>query len=125
MPITVANFEKLAEAGFYNGLVWHRVEGWVVQTGDPTGTGAGGSKQTIKLETHPKLTNVRGGVGMARKPDRDSASSQFYVLKANARSLDGDYAIFGKVTEGMDVVDKITAQDKMLTVTIVRAGAAT
>jgi len=126
MPITVANFEKLADAGFYDGLVWHRVENWVVQTGDPTGTGSGGSSQRIKLETSAELSNVRGAVGMARSPeDRNSATSQFYILKADARSLDGDYAVFGKVTQGMDVVDKLTTTDKMTKVTVTRAESGT
>lgn len=115
MPGTVANFERLVAARFYDGLTWHRVENWVVQTGDPTGTGAGGSGQAIKFETTPLLGNVRGAVGMARKADDlDSATSQFYILKADARSLDGQYAVFGRVVSGMDVVDKLTTQDKIL-----------
>lgn len=119
MPGTVANFERLVEARFYDGLTWHRVEDWVVQTGDPTGTGAGGSGQTIKFETTPLLNNVRGAVGMARKPDDlDSATSQFYILKADAPSLDGQYAVFGRVVSGMDVVDKLTTQDKILRATV-------
>ncbi|MEX0975020.1 MAG: peptidylprolyl isomerase [Bacillota bacterium] len=117
-PITVANFEKLANKGFYDGLIWHRVEDWVVQTGDPQGTGYGGSEETIKLEINRKLSNVRGAVGMARSADRNSASSQFYVLRRDATSLDGDYAIFGKVVTGMDVVDKVAIGDKMLKVTV-------
>lgn len=117
-PITVANFENLANAGFYNGLIWHRVEDWVVQTGDPQGTGYGGSDKTIKLEISRQLSNVRGAVGMARSSDPNSASSQFYVLKKDAKSLDGKYAIFGKVTAGMDVIDKIAIGDKMIKVTV-------
>ncbi len=121
MPVTVANFERLAESGFYDGLIWHRVEDWVVQTGDPTGTGMGGSGQRIKLEVNPKLKNVRGGVGMARSQDPDSATSQFYILKSDAGGLDGKYAVFGKVIEGLDVVDKLTTSDKMIKVTVERA----
>lgn len=118
VPVTVANFEGLAGSGFYDGLVWHRVENWVVQTGDPQGTGYGGSGKNIKLEINRQLSNVRGAVGMARSEARDSATSQFYILKSDATSLDGNYAIFGEVTQGMDVVDKLVIGDKMLKVTV-------
>jgi len=121
VPNTVANFESLVETGFYDGLIWHRVEDWVVQTGDPEGTGYGGSSKTIKLEINKKLSNVRGFVGMARSQARDSASSQFYILKSDATSLDGDYAIFGQVIEGMDVVDRLMIGDKMLKATLEKA----
>jgi len=117
-PVTVANFEGLADANFYNGLIFHRVENWVIQTGDPQGTGHGGSEKTIKLEINRKLSNVRGAVGMARSTDPNSASSQFYILKNDAKSLDGNYAIFGMVTRGMDVVDKISIGDRMVSVTV-------
>ena len=118
-PITVANFEKLAQAGFYDGLVWHRVEGWVVQTGDPTGTGTGGSEDSIALEIAEGLSNVRGAVGMARREDDlNSANSQFYIIKDDATSLDGDYAVFGMVVEGLDVVDKLAVGDTMIKVTV-------
>lgn len=113
LQTTVENFMGLVEEGFYNGLVFHRVESWVIQTGDPTGTGMGGSEQTIPLETHPDLSNVRGAVGMAWSMDPNSASSQFYILTQDAQSLDGQYAIFGKVVEGMDVVDQIQVGDVM------------
>ncbi len=116
MPITVANFDKLVKSGFYNGLTWHRVEGWVIQGGDPKGDGTGGSSQTIKLETNPQLNNIRGAVAMARSSDPNSASSQFYILKKDQSSLDGQYAVFGKVISGMDVVDQIQQGDKMLSV---------
>ncbi len=118
MPITVTNFEDLAKSGFYDGLIWHRVENWVIQTGDPQGTGYGGSSKTIKLEVSRELKNLRGAVGMARSDAPNSASSQFYALKKDARWLDGDYAVFGKVVTGMDVVDKIEAGDKMLKVAV-------
>lgn len=118
MPITVPNFEGLAKSGFYDGLTWHRVEDWVIQTGDPQGTGHGGSDKTIKLEVSPELKNVRGAVGMARSQDPDSASSQFYILKRDAARLDGQYAVFGKVVSGMDVVDQIQKGDKMPKVTV-------
>ncbi|MDD4360629.1 MAG: peptidylprolyl isomerase, partial [Syntrophaceticus sp.] len=106
MPITVANFDKLVQSGFYNGLKFHRVEDWVVQGGDPKGNGTGGPGWTIKLETNPQLKNLRGMVAMARAMDPDSAGSQFYILKTDASWLDGQYAVFGKVVQGMDVVDK-------------------
>ena len=118
MPVTVSNFIGLAESGFYDGLVWHRAEDWVVQTGDPQGTGYGGSGKTIKLETSPALKNVRGAVGMARSQDPNSASSQFYILKQDASWLDGQYAVFGKVTSGMDVIDKLEKGDRMLRVSV-------
>ncbi len=118
MPVTSKNFLGLAKSGFYDGIVWHRVEDWVVQTGDPQGTGCGGSGKTIKLETTKNLKNIRGAVAMARSMDPDSASSQFYVLKTDAPWLDGDYAVFGKVVSGMDVIDSIEIGDKMLKVTV-------
>jgi peptidyl-prolyl cis-trans isomerase B (cyclophilin B) len=118
MPVTVANFKKLAGSGFYDGLTWHRVEDWVVQTGDPTGTGSGGSDERIKLETSPELKNVRGAAAMARSTDRNSATSQFYILRTDASWLDGDYAVFGRVIEGMDVVDQLAQGDTMTEVTI-------
>lgn len=118
MPGTVKNFEDLANKGFYNGLTWHRVEDWVIQTGDPTATGSGGSGKTIKLEVSPDLKNLRGSVGMARSDNLNSASSQFYVLKTDASWLDGRYAIFGKVVSGMDVIDQIQQGDKMTSVTV-------
>ncbi len=118
MPITSENFLKLVRSGFYDGITWHRVEDWVVQGGDPTGTGRGGSGETIELETHKNLKNVRGAVAMARSADPDSATSQFYILKKDASWLDGDYAVFGKVILGMDVIGSIEAGDKMLKVTV-------
>jgi len=117
MPVTVANFDKLVKSGFYNGLKFHRVEDWVVQGGDPVGNGTGGPGWTIKLEIHPQLRNVRGAVAMARAMDPDSAGSQFYILKKDALWLDGQYAVFGKVIEGMDVVDQIKQGDIMQKVT--------
>jgi peptidyl-prolyl cis-trans isomerase B (cyclophilin B) len=116
MPVTVTNFDKLVKEGFYNGLTFHRVEDWVVQGGDPKGDGTGGSGQTIKLETNPQLKNLRGAVAMARSGDPNSASSQFYILKKDTPSLDGQYAVFGMVVQGMDVVDQIQIGDKMTSV---------
>lgn len=116
MPITVANFDKLVQSGFYNGLKFHRVEDWVIQGGDPKGNGTGGPGWSIKLETHPQLKNLRGAVAMARAMDPDSAGSQFYILKKDAPWLDGQYAVFGRVIQGMDVIDKIQKGDQMQTV---------
>jgi len=119
MPITVENFTKLINDGFYNGLKFHRVEHWVVQGGDPKGNGTGGPGWTIKLETHSEVKNVRGAVAMARSAHPDSAGSQFYILKTDAEWLDGQYAVFGNVTDGMDVVDKLDIGDKMNAVKVV------
>lgn len=119
MPITVGNFLKLTEDGFYSGLTFHRVEHWVVQGGDPKGNGTGGPGWTIKLETHDDLKNLRGAVAMARSANPDSAGSQFYILKTDANWLDGQYAVFGKVTKGMDVVDELEIGDKMEEVKVV------
>ncbi|MEW6573516.1 MAG: peptidylprolyl isomerase [Bacillota bacterium] len=118
MPLTVANFKKLVSQGFYNGLTFHRIESWVIQGGDPNGNGTGGPGWTIKLETHPKLVNVRGALAMARALHPDSAGSQFYILKADEPSLDGQYAVFGRVSKGMEVVDRIEIGDKMLQVRV-------
>lgn len=113
-PITAANFVALAESGFYDGLTFHRImEGFMMQGGDPNGNGSGGSGQTIVGEfaqngySNP-LSHTRGAVSMARANDPNSASSQFFIMhKDNPGSLDGKYAVFGYVTEGMDVVDQI------------------
>ena len=118
-PITTKNFIELAQSGFYNGLIFHRVEpGFVVQGGDPKGDGTGGSKKTIPLEIHPDLKHVKGAVAMARTNDPNSATSQFYITLSEVHQLDGNYAVFGKVTEGMDVVESIRVGDKMNKVTI-------
>jgi len=119
MPITVGNFLKLTEDGFYNGLTFHRVEHWVVQGGDPRGNGTGGPGWTIKLETHQDLKNVRGAVAMARSANPDSAGSQFYILKTDASWLDGQYAVFGQVARGMEVVDELAIGDKMNEVKVI------
>jgi peptidyl-prolyl cis-trans isomerase B (cyclophilin B) len=120
-PTTAANFIELAESGFYDGLTFHRYEpGFVIQGGDPLGTGMGGSDKTIPLEVHPELKHIEGAVAMARSQDPNSASSQFYVTLAPSHFLDGSYAVFGQVTEGMDVVKSLRAGDKMEKVTIER-----
>ncbi|MFQ5974983.1 MAG: peptidylprolyl isomerase [Candidatus Hydrothermarchaeales archaeon] len=118
-PITVTNFVDLAESGFYDGLTFHRYEpGFVIQGGDPRGDGTGGSDKKITLEIHPELTHVEGTLAMARSQDPNSASSQFYVTLAPAHFLDANYAVFGKVAEGMDVVLSLRAGDKMEKVSI-------
>lgn len=118
-PVTAKNFIWLAQSGFYDGLTFHRVEkGFVIQGGDPNGDGTGGSGKTIPLEIHPDLKHVKGVVAMARSQDPDSASSQFYITLADAHFLDGNYAVFGKVTEGMDAVESIAVGDKMNKVTV-------
>ncbi|MFV2041111.1 MAG: peptidylprolyl isomerase, partial [Candidatus Hydrothermarchaeales archaeon] len=120
-PITVENFIGLAESGFYDGLTFHRYEpGFVIQGGDPRGDGTGGSNKMIPLEVSPELTHVKGAIGMARSQDPNSASSQFYVTLEPSHFLDGSYAVFGQVTEGMDVASSLRAGDRMEEVTIVR-----
>jgi peptidyl-prolyl cis-trans isomerase A (cyclophilin A) len=107
-PNTTSNFIELANRGFYNGLTFHRViDNFMIQGGDPKGDGTGGSGKTIKLETHPELTHVDGAVAMARSAHPDSASSQFYICDGAQHKLDGQYAVFGKVIDGMDVVRAI------------------
>lgn len=114
-PITTQNFQQLVSQGFYNGLSFHRiVPGFVVQGGDPKGDGTGGADKTIKLEINPDLKHDKAGmVAMARSADPNSASSQFYITLAAQPSLDGNYAVFGEVLKGMDVVRKIEKGDTM------------
>ena len=113
VPITVSNFCHLAEEGFYDGLTFHRVvPGFMIQGGDPEGNGTGGSDETIKGEfsengVDNNIPHVRGTISMARSSDYDSASSQFFIMQETTSSLDGQYAAFGTVTSGMDVVDAI------------------
>ena len=115
-PITVANFIKLAKDGFYDGLTFHRImDGFMIQGGDPEGTGMGGSDQTITGEFANNgipndISHVRGVISMARNGyDMNSASSQFFIVQTDSTFLDGDYAGFGHVTDGMDIVDSICA----------------
>lgn len=119
-PITTKNFIKLAESGFFNGLTFHRVEpGFVIQTGDPSGTGSGGSEETIPLEISPLVRHNSAGVlGMARTNDPNSASSQFYITLAPTPFLDNNYAVFGKLISGEEVAQEIRKGDKMLKVTV-------
>ena len=112
-PITVENFVKLANQGFYNGLIFHRViAGFMIQGGDPTGTGMGGPGYQIKGEfasngVKNTLKHTRGVISMARSMHPDSAGSQFFIMHQNAPHLDGSYAAFGKLVEGFDVLDRI------------------
>jgi peptidylprolyl isomerase/peptidyl-prolyl cis-trans isomerase B (cyclophilin B) len=118
-PKTVENFARLARKGFYNGLTFHRVEpGFVVQGGDPLGNGTGGPGYTIKAEFNARK-HVRGTVAMARAADPDSAGSQFYICFQPAPFLDGKYTVFGIVTKGMDVVDRIKVGDRMKSVRLI------
>ena len=120
VPITTKNFIELASSGFYNGLKFHRVEpGFVIQGGDPKGDGTGGSEKTIPLEISPELKHVKGALGMARSDDPNSATSQFYITLAPTPFLDGNYAVFGKVIEGIEVVEQIGIGDKMNKVYII------
>lgn len=119
-PITVENFLSLVEKGFYDGLTFHRiVQNFMIQGGDPKGNGTGGSEKTIKGEflkngVNNTLTHTRGTISMARSPAYDSASSQFFICNADSTFLDGNYAAFGYVTEGMEVVDAITEYARAL-----------
>ena len=112
-PITVSNFVTLAKEGFYDGLTFHRImKGFMMQGGDPEGTGFGGSEKSIKGEfvnngIENKLSHTRGVISMARATDMNSASSQFFIMHSDAPYLDGAYASFGKVVKGMDIVDSI------------------
>lgn len=118
-PITTSNFIQLAESGFYDGLTFHRVvPNFVVQGGDPLGNGMGGSGKNIPLEIHPDLHHTLGAVAMARSQNPDSASSQFYITLSPQPGLDGDYAVFGQVLIGQDVVNRIQQGDIMIRVTI-------
>ena len=116
-PITVKNFLDLVSNNFYNGIIFHRViEGFMIQGGDPTGTGPGGSKNKIKGEfiqngVKNELMHSRGVISMARTMIPDSASSQFFIMHQDAPHLDGAYAAFGIVTSGIEVVDKIAASE--------------
>ncbi len=106
-PKHVARIVELADSGFYDGIKFHRViEGFMAQTGDPTGTGMGGSGKNLKAE-FSKAPHMRGTVSMARAADPDSADSQFFICFRDSRFLDGQYTVWGEVTSGMEFVDKI------------------
>ena len=117
-PITVTNFVKLAQEGFYDGLTFHRImDGFMIQGGDPNGNGTGGSDENIKGEfsnngVENVISHTRGTISMARANDPDSGSSQFFIVQSDSTFLDGDYAGFGHVTSGMDIVDKICKDAK-------------
>ena len=117
-PITTENFVKLAKSGFYDGLTFHRImEGFMMQGGDPNGNGTGGAEESIVGEFSANgykndLSHTRGAVSMARSNDYNSASSQFFIVHEDSTFLDGQYAVFGYVTEGMDIVDTICGTAK-------------
>ena len=119
-PITVQNFMDLANDGFYDGLTFHRIiDGFMIQGGDPNGDGTGGSEQTIKGEFESNgvandISHKKGVISMARAQDPDSASSQFFICVDDADFLDGDYAAFGHVTKGQEIVDQIAKDAKPL-----------
>lgn len=118
-PITVANFAKLVNEGFYDGLTFHRIiDGFMIQGGDPQGNGTGGSSEKIKGEfkangVNNNISHVRGVISMARATPFNSASSQFFIVHEDSTFLDGQYAAFGKVTEGIEIVDKICEDIKV------------
>ncbi len=131
-PITVANFEKLVMEGFYDGLIFHRViSGFMIQGGDPMGTGFGGSKETIKGEFRANgvdnpISHKRGVISMARSQMPNSASSQFFIMHQDGEFLDGNYAAFGHVVEGIEVVDEIASvatdpRDKPLSDVVIKS----
>lgn len=117
-PNSVSNFVSLVQEGFYDGVMFHRViPGFMIQGGDPTGTGSGGPGYAIKGEFSKNrfdnpMVHARGVISMARSNSMDSAGSQFFIMQADAPHLDGLYAAFGAVTEGMDVVDEIVSQER-------------
>ena len=117
-PLTVTNFVKLVQEDFYDGLTFHRiVNDFMMQGGDPEGNGTGGAEETIKGEfsnngVENEISHTKGVISMARSTDYDSASSQFFIVQADSTFLDGDYAAFGHVTEGMDIVDEICKNAK-------------
>ena len=114
-PLTTKNFIELVEKGFYDGIIFHRViDGFMIQGGDPLGNGTGGSDETIKGEfssngVENNISHKRGVISMARSSDPDSASSQFFIMHKTSPHLDGSYAAFGKVIEGMEVADAIVS----------------
>ena len=114
-PITVKNFEKLVSEGFYDGLTFHRIiPGFMIQGGDPLGNGMGGADENIKGEfrangVNNTIKHKRGVISMARAYDPNSASSQFFIMHADAPHLDGQYAAFGKMTDGFDALDEIAS----------------
>lgn len=112
-PVTVTNFVNLVKDGFYDGLTFHRImDGFMIQGGDPNGDGTGGADETIKGEfssngVENEISHTRGTISMARAQDPDSASSQFFIVHEDSTFLDGEYAAFGHVTSGIEIVDQI------------------
>ncbi|MBX9667042.1 MAG: peptidylprolyl isomerase [Candidatus Obscuribacterales bacterium] len=122
-PITSQNFLDLVNRGFYNGLNFHRYEpGFCLQGGCPKGTGTGSADKNIQLEVKPQIAHLKhdkaGVLAMARSDDPNSASCQFYFTLGNASFLDGNYAVFGRITEGMDVLMQMRKGDKMVNVSV-------
>lgn len=117
-PLTVTNFVKLVQEDFYDGLTFHRIiNDFMMQGGDPEGNGTGGAEEKVKGEfsnngVENDISHTKGVISMARSSDYDSASSQFFIVQADSTYLDGDYAAFGHVTEGMDIVDEICKNAK-------------
>lgn len=128
VPYTAGNFLDLVDSGFYNGLSFHRVERWVIQGGDPNGNGSGnaidpstGSPRFLRLEIDRRLThNQAGMVAMARSGNPNSASCQFYILKTPMPQLNGQYAVFGRVVDGMNAVYAIRPGDRILSASILQ-----
>tara|TARA_Y100001936_G_C16073265_1_gene672231 strand:- start:1951 stop:2481 length:531 start_codon:yes stop_codon:yes gene_type:complete len=117
-PITTSRFKNLVNDGFYNGLIFHRViENFVIQGGDPTGTGNGGSGKKLKAEIN-SIPHKKGTVAMARGRDLNSADSQFYIALKSLPHLDGKYTVFGEVIKGVELLDEIKKGDKMLSVSL-------
>ncbi len=119
-PISVKNFVRLAEAGFYDGLTFHRYEpGFVIQGGDPQGTGMGDAGYTIPLEISDRK-HIKGALGMARAQDPNSGSCQFYICLEAQPGLDGSYTVFGEVIKGMSIVEQLRQGDKIIKIKIIR-----
>ncbi|MBX9725223.1 MAG: peptidylprolyl isomerase [Candidatus Obscuribacterales bacterium] len=128
VPYTAGNFLDLVDSGFYNGLIWHRVENWVIQGGDPNGNGTGnatdaqGNPKFLRLECNPNLNhNQAGMVAMARNQNPNSASCQFYILKSPMPQLNGKYAVFGRVIGGMQTVYAIRPGDRIVSAQILQS----
>ena len=121
MPYTVNNFIRLVKSTFYNGLYFHRVEPFLIQSGDPSSKGLPMPKWNLKLETNKTMAHRKYAVGMARQKGGDTASTQYYILKRDVKSFDGQFAVFGKVIEGFDVIEKIEKGDVVITMKEVKA----
>lgn len=111
LPYTVNNFIRLVNSTFYNGLFFHRVEPFLIQSGDPSSKGLAAPNWTLKLETNKKMEHKKYAVGMARQKGSNTASTQFYILKRDVKSFDGQFAVFGKVIKGFDVIETVVKGD--------------